>query len=438
MLLLTSSLGTGHLRAAQAIEAALLRRRPRTTVQTVDFWSLMDESVAAAIRRIYLRLVAEHSDLYGRLFQLDQRAWRLVLERQRMPRPVLDLLRLLARAHREELLLSDDDGGNNVLDRLLFRMLGVAILRGSRKGSVDPLLPMLIKACWTNLARQLAGRLRAFLPDVVVATQMLPAALFSGLRGHHRYDFPAVGVLTDFGMHDYWLQPGIDTYCVSHESIPGLPSDPERAFDLRVTGIPLMPGFRTPPEASAARAELEIDLGAPVALIVGGGLGLGVEAVASRLLRRSSPHLLVMTGRNRPARRSLAALADRHPDRIRVRDWSDRMEIYLRAADVVVGKPGGMVVAETLACSRPFLATRSLRGQEDFNTRFLEHHGVGAAVSLEELPGRLDSLLANRRALGDLQRRAAALGHPDAAAAVTEEIWASVRSKSRRPGRGQS
>ena len=40
VLLLTSTLGSGHLRAAQAIEAALLERSPTPAVQTLDFWSL--------------------------------------------------------------------------------------------------------------------------------------------------------------------------------------------------------------------------------------------------------------------------------------------------------------------------------------------------------------------------------------------------------------
>ena len=46
VLILTSTLGSGHLRAAQAIEAALLERSPTAAVHTLDFWSLMDADVA--------------------------------------------------------------------------------------------------------------------------------------------------------------------------------------------------------------------------------------------------------------------------------------------------------------------------------------------------------------------------------------------------------
>jgi len=87
--LLTSTLGSGHLRAAQAIEAALLERSPTPTVQTIDFWSLMDAGVAQTVRQTYLRLVQERPELYDRIHQLDQRTWRDILESSEAPPPAL-------------------------------------------------------------------------------------------------------------------------------------------------------------------------------------------------------------------------------------------------------------------------------------------------------------------------------------------------------------
>ncbi|MGH6628575.1 MAG: hypothetical protein ACREB3_02460, partial [Burkholderiales bacterium] len=68
VLLLTSTLGSGHLRAAQAVEAALLERAPGAIVQLMDFGSLMDAGVAQTVRRAYLRLVQEHPELYDRIY----------------------------------------------------------------------------------------------------------------------------------------------------------------------------------------------------------------------------------------------------------------------------------------------------------------------------------------------------------------------------------
>ena len=79
ILLLTSGLGLGHVRAAQAIEAAL-ERRCVATVHTLDFWSLMNAGVAQAVHATYLSLVQNYPQLYERLYTSTStpgaRSWR--------------------------------------------------------------------------------------------------------------------------------------------------------------------------------------------------------------------------------------------------------------------------------------------------------------------------------------------------------------------------
>ena len=58
ILLLTSGLGLGHVRAAQAIEAAV---SDAATVHTLDLWSLMHAGVAQAVHATYLEPRAELS-----------------------------------------------------------------------------------------------------------------------------------------------------------------------------------------------------------------------------------------------------------------------------------------------------------------------------------------------------------------------------------------
>ena len=98
------------------------------------------------------------------------------------------------------------------------------------------------------------------------------------------------------------------------------------------------------------------------------------------------------------------------------------MEVFIRAADLVVGKPGGITLAEVLACGRPLLATRSLGGQEGFNVRFLSEHGVGGLVRDDELFARVQTLVQDREALVQMQRRAWLLGRRDGAERIAVVI----------------
>ena len=433
VLLLTSTLGSGHVRAAQAVEAALLERSPTPTVKTIDFWSLMDAGVAQTVRQTYLRLVQERPELYDRIFQLDERTWRDILESNRQPPPALaEGLELLAATGTDGAPREPSDG-HYALDRVLFRMLCAALPKRARRSSGNRALGrrVLIKGSWVRLARRLETRLQAFGPDVVIATQMGPAALLSFVKQRGRLNAPLIGVLTDFGVHDLWVQPGIDCYCVAHDSIAALPGVAIERSRMSVTGIPLMPGFRNPPSVREARLQLGLSPNAPVVLVPGGGLGLGVDAVAARLLAcTASVQVLVLAGRNTSARRSLAPLVTRYPGRISVWDWTEQTEVFIRAADVVVGKPGGLTVAEALACGRPLLATRSLRGQEGFNVRFLEQHGVGRLVPEDDLLSGIESLLANLGELARIQHRAWTLGKRDGASRIAELALALVQSRS--------
>jgi len=433
VLLLTSTLGSGHLRAAQAVEAALLERSPTPTVQTIDFWSLMDAGVAQTVRQTYLRLVQERPELYDRIYQLDERTWRDILENNEAPPPALaEGLELLAATGADDARL-EPSGGHYALDRVLFRLLCAVLPKRARRCSGIRALGRraLIKWGWARLARRLEARLQAFGPDVVIATQMSPAALLSFVKKRRRLNAPLIGVLTDFGVHDLWIQPGIDCYCVAHDSIAGLPGVAIERSRMSVTGIPLMPGFRNPPSVRQARQQLGLSPNAPVVLVPGGGLGLGVDAVAARLLAGvARVQVLVLVGQNASARRSLAPLVTRYPGRLSVWDWTEQTEVFIRAADVVVGKPGGLTVAEALACGRPLLATRSLRGQEGFNVRFLEQHGVGRLVPEDDLLAGIESLLANPGELARIQQRAWTLGKRDGASRIAELALALAQSRS--------
>lgn len=432
VLLLTFALGSGHLRAAQAVEAALRERAPVSPVQMIDFWSLLDEGVAQALQQAYLRLVQERPELYDRLYRLDQRTWRDILEdKASLPTDVAEGLKWLGAAR---VVNAWPRSAGHRLDRVLFHSFLVVLARWARGPSRNGILGWLalihVRLGWGLLAWRLHARLRAFRPDVVVATQMYPAALLSFLKVHRRLEVPALGAVTDFGMHDFWHQPGIDLYCVAHESIvaaaAGLSAD-----RIVATGMPLMPGFRHPPDVCAARARLRLAADAPVVLVLGGGLGLGVDAMAARLLAGvARAQVLVFAGQNASAREALAGLSGRYPGRLSVCGWTDEPEVFLRAADVVVGKPGGLTLAETLACGRPLLAMRSLGGQESFNTRFLEQYGVGRLLADDELAPAVESLLGNPGELARIQQRIWALGVRDGAARIAQTALALAQPRS--------
>lgn len=424
VLLLTSTLGSGHLRAAVAIERNLVRAMRPGAVRLLDFWSLMDSHVALAVKSAYLRLIRDQPGLFDHLYGLDLHTWRNLFHgKDPLPQSVLDAVAMLPPVTFSHPL--PRGGVEKPVDRLMLFLLGAALAGKTpfRHGNNRLVRAALLRSTWWILARRMASQLTDFRPDVVVATQMNAAALLPQTRSEGNQSFKLIAVPTDFGLHDFWVQPRVDYYCVPHETVEGLDHPGLAGRTILYTGIPLMPGFSTPPDPTAARRSLGLDGREPVVLVAGGGLGLGVERVTERLLNENPVvRIIVCAADNQTAVDALERLRICYPERLRIVRWTDHMERLLRAADVIIGKPGGLSVAETLACGRPFLATRSLLGQEGFNTRFLERHGVGRLLPEEALPGVLDALLTDQARLRAVGERAWQLGRRDGTTLVARLV----------------
>ncbi|HEV2734905.1 MAG TPA: glycosyltransferase [Longimicrobiaceae bacterium] len=175
-----------------------------------------------------------------------------------------------------------------------------------------------------------------------------------------------------------------------------------------------------------ARQALGLDAGHRTVLVMGGGLGLGVEEMAMATLasRVEDLQVVAVCGRNAEAKARLEGVR-LPPERLRVCGYVDAVEHYLAAADVVVTKPGGLTSSEALAVGRPLLLTRAIPGQEVGNTRALV--SAGAAVSAPDgraLREAVEAVFGTEGLLGELADAARRIGRPGSAPAVAEAVRA--------------
>ena len=256
--------------------------------------------------------------------------------------------------------------------------------------------------------------------NVCVSTHFLPCQLAAGRPGLPRFGL----VVTDFGLHRMWVQPGASTCYVATETLADALRRRVRRARIEATGIPIDPVFSRAPSQAEARAALGLAPDRPVALVMGGGLGIGVEEGVTAALRSTEPgvQLLAVCGRNDAARCRLAS-AGMAEERLRVYGHVRGMEQYLAAADVVVGKPGGLTVSETLALGKPLLLTRPIPGAEEENTRAVVAEGAAlCAPTQEALRAQLRRLFHEPGLLAGLSDAARRIGRPHAADAIAASV----------------
>ncbi len=250
----------------------------------------------------------------------------------------------------------------------------------------------------------------------VLCTHFLPCQLAAGQPGAP----PFALVVTDFTLHRYWVQPRVKRYFTATRALADEVRRRVRGVRADATGIPVHPSFLDALPRAAARVSLGLDPDRPVALVMGGGMGVGVVESATSVAGAGVPGLqvLAVTGHNERARERLA---DRGlpASTLRVFGQVDRVPDFMAAADVVVTKPGGLTVSEALALGRPLLLTRGIPGHEDGNVQALLDTGAAEyAPDSAALTQTVRRVFASRRSLDALAARARDLGRPHAARSI--------------------
>jgi processive 1,2-diacylglycerol beta-glucosyltransferase len=273
--------------------------------------------------------------------------------------------------------------------------------------------------------RQYVSRLR---PDVVVCTHAFPCGVMAEYKREFT-DAPAVvGVVTDFVVHPFWIHRNIDRYSVAtaamRHTLVSRGVSPGRVV---VTGIPIDPRFAAETSRRRARQIIGISPEVTTVLLMGGGLGIGPLENALLAIEKVTVPLqtVVVVGKNPPLERRLRDVARRLRHRVKVAGFVPNVYDYMRAADVLVSKPGGLTSSEALVAELPIIMLRPLPGQEERNTRYLEESGVGIRVDRSrELTRALERLLNSSALMESMRRNARSLAHPQAAASVSSMIEA--------------
>lgn len=369
ILVLSASVGAGHLRAAQAVELAIKELEPQAEVVNLDVLELTNATFRRLYGKAYLDLVNKAPHVLGYFYDL--------LDRAPSPQRKSDRLRLL-------------------VERL-------------------------------NLGRFIRF-LRGHECELVVNTHFLPAEIIAALRRKGEYRVPQFTVTTDFETHRLWVNQPCELYFtatpegaayLAHWGVP--------EGDIAVTGIPVHPYFSRPKSREECRARLHLGTDRPVVLQLAGGFGVGpVEALLDAILACRLPlEVVVVAGRNAELRDRLKARPQPAEHRLHVLGFTDQMDELMAAADVVVSKPGGLTSSEVLARGAAMAIVNPIPGQESRNSDYLLEHG--AAVKINNPPAltlKLTALLSEPQRLAALQANARRLGRPQAAFDVARQALA--------------
>ena len=368
VLILSASAGAGHVRAAQAVERAFAETGTAREVRHVDTLDFTNKLFRRLYSRAYIDMVNAAPELLGWLYDHLDTPWEK--ERRRL-----------------------------LLDKFNTR----------------PFVKLL----------------EQYRPDALVCTHFLPAEIVSWLKAKGRLSCPQAIVVTDLDVHAMWLCHHFERYFVAidetrvHLERLGIP--PEK---IAVTGIPIDPLFAVEKDKAEMRLKHGLAPDKTTILLSAGGFGVGpIEHLLTALLDLEHPaQIVALCGRNDEARERLTSLAAvRAPERhaVKVLGFTSEMDELMSAADLIVGKPGGLTTSEALAKGLLMVIVNPIPGQEERNSDHLLEEG--AAIRCNNLPAlayKVDRLLDDPDRLARMRASVRRLARPRAAFDVVSQITA--------------
>ena len=273
--------------------------------------------------------------------------------------------------------------------------------------------------------RALVDFIDDFQPDITVCTHFMPAGIISHLITEKKLSTHLSIVVTDLDFHAMWLSRVFHRYFVALDEtrayldLLGLPKD-----RVTVSGIPIDDAFSAEYDVTALRNELGLQPNLPTLLISAGALGKGpAEDIVQGLLTLQNPaQTIVVCGKNEELQTKIEALTKGHSN-FAILGYTDRMHHWMAAADLFIGKPGGLTTSEALASHLPMVVVSPIPGQEERNSDHLLEEGIAIkANDLITLPFKVDRLLGDPERLQKMRENAARLSRPNAAKTIVDTL----------------
>lgn len=313
------------------------------------------------------------------------------------------------------------------------------------KISDTPPASMMISGAMSVLLKKaMRNAIDRFQPDCILSTFHFYQAALGPILQTKRKKIPLFSVVTDLAdVHQLWFECSPDILFVPTENVrdqalaSGFPQE-----KVLLSGMPVNPSIALEKRSKCAlRAFLGWDADLPVLLVVGSRRVNRTHLVSllqsiDRDFQGREPCQVVVVAGGDPLLYQALSQEDWHLP-VCLYEYVENMAAFLRAADLLVSKAGGMITSEALACGLPIVLIENLPGQEEGNIHFL--CGEEAAVSAihpEQLKAVISSLLENDQTkLRILAANARRIGRPEAAFTIAETIWQSTGSNPNFPGK---
>lgn len=211
-------------------------------------------------------------------------------------------------------------------------------------------------------------------PDLILLT--FPTPVVSILKRDFNIHTPVCTVITDYRMHKNWLTPDSEKYYVATKELKDeLMTYGISDAQINVTGIPIHDKFSAPVERDTWLTSHGLDPKKKTLLMVAGAFGVmeGFSEMLSSLADKSNHQFVVVCGKNQAL---VNDLQQQFKDKnVLVMGYTQEMAEWMSSCDLMLTKPGGITITESLCKHIPLVFFNPAPGQEGENAVYFSNKG---------------------------------------------------------------
>lgn len=250
-------------------------------------------------------------------------------------------------------------------------------------------------------------------PETAVCTHFLPMALLSLMRERGEFDGRIHVVITDYDLHGFWVDPGVDLYYAASVQVrdrlaaKGIPDS-----RISITGIPVRESFTKLALAPRKKSSIPIET-----LFLAHSIAQDHSLEIIESLRTVGPSIRLTVVGDRSLRKAC-------PDSgIAWHDKITDLAPLMAASGLLITKPGGLVCSEALAAGLPMLFTSPIPLQETLNAVYLQGQGTGILCeSATDICREARLLAADPGILRQMVHACQRMSSPDAASEIARRV----------------
>lgn len=218
-------------------------------------------------------------------------------------------------------------------------------------------------------------------PDVIVATHALSISVISNLK-KYGLKIPFILIVTDFKAHYIYVDSHVDAYITgsnyTKQSLINRNVNPNKIYPI---GIPINSRFYTEVTSVDGLKDHEyFNL-----LLMSGSLGLNtIFIVLKELLKNPNKlRITVVCGKNNHLKNILTKYCSDNQfenKKLHILGFTKDISYLMDYCDVIISKPGGLTVTESIVKNIPLIIPFAIPGQENENIDFLTTEGYSIYV----------------------------------------------------------